>query len=129
SVGIAGPCLQLVEAFGVGDQMVGAGPRQALGLGEGLPVALRGDVLAPLDRLLGVDQRQEAATICLGIRLHACKIKDRGGEVDQAGEVLADVVLRGRSEEHTSELQSRFDLVCRLLLEKKNNNKMLKSFT
>src|SRR5437868_5179505 len=29
---------------------------------------------------------------------------------DQAGE---------RSEEHTSELQSRFDLVCRLLLEKK----------
>src|SRR2546421_7398516 len=28
----------------------------------------------------------------------------------------------GRSEEHTSELQSRSDLVCRLLLEKKNNN-------
>src|SRR5699024_12641113 len=28
-----------------------------------------------------------------------------------------------RSEEHTSELQSRFDLVCRLLLEKKNNRK------
>src|SRR5699024_12173774 len=28
---------------------------------------------------------------------------------------------RPRSEEHTSELQSRFDLVCRLLLEKKNS--------
>src|SRR5207247_8698559 len=27
-----------------------------------------------------------------------------------------------RSEEHTSELQSRVDLVCRLLLEKKKNN-------
>src|SRR5437868_11159917 len=27
-----------------------------------------------------------------------------------------------RSEEHTSELQSRFDLVCRLLLEKKNDH-------
>src|SRR2546429_7291393 len=27
----------------------------------------------------------------------------------------------GRSEEHTSELQSRLHLVCRLLLEKKNN--------
>src|SRR5438067_5105511 len=27
----------------------------------------------------------------------------------------------GRSEEHTSELQSRFDLVCRLLLEKKKD--------
>src|SRR5207249_7921960 len=29
-------------------------------------------------------------------------------------------VVGCRSEEHTSELQSRFDLVCRLLLEKKN---------
>src|SRR5699024_11870947 len=29
------------------------------------------------------------------------------------------IVIHGRSEEHTSELQSRFDLVCRLLLEKK----------
>src|SRR5207249_11124057 len=28
-----------------------------------------------------------------------------------------------RSEEHTSELQSRFDLVCRLLLEKKKRQK------
>src|SRR5699024_12387758 len=33
--------------------------------------------------------------------------------------LLARVKSR-RSEEHTSELQSRFDLVCRLLLEKKN---------
>src|SRR5438105_8543458 len=30
---------------------------------------------------------------------------------------------RVRSEEHTSELQSRVDLVCRLLLEKKNGKK------
>src|SRR5699024_11612683 len=29
-----------------------------------------------------------------------------------------------RSEEHTSELQSRFDLVCRLLLEKKKRNEL-----
>src|SRR5207249_5187581 len=29
--------------------------------------------------------------------------------------------IRRRSEEHTSELQSRFDLVCRLLLEKKKH--------
>src|SRR5207249_6989473 len=32
----------------------------------------------------------------------------------------AGTVSCQRSEEHTSELQSRFDLVCRLLLEKKN---------
>src|SRR5699024_12259044 len=30
--------------------------------------------------------------------------------------------ILSRSEEHTSELQSRFDLVCRLLLEKKNKS-------
>src|SRR2546422_8401827 len=32
-----------------------------------------------------------------------------------------------RSEEHTSELQSRLHLVCRLLLEKKKNNKQVKA--
>src|SRR5699024_12444265 len=32
---------------------------------------------------------------------------------------LEEDILGERSEEHTSELQSRFDLVCRLLLEKK----------
>src|SRR5699024_11545134 len=32
----------------------------------------------------------------------------------------------GRSEEHTSELQSRFDLVCRLLLEKKKKSSRIR---
>src|SRR5699024_5088274 len=35
----------------------------------------------------------------------------------------AQAFAEGRSEEHTSELQSRFDLVCRLLLEKKKKSK------
>src|SRR5437868_12437464 len=35
---------------------------------------------------------------------------------------VSEADLLDRSEEHTSELQSRFDLVCRLLLEKKKNN-------
>src|SRR2546428_9758740 len=35
------------------------------------------------------------------------------------GELRGTTVIAGRSEEHTSELQSRSDLVCRLLLEKK----------
>src|SRR5699024_11822716 len=40
---------------------------------------------------------------------------------EQDSEVmLANEFNDDRSEEHTSELQSRFDLVCRLLLEKKN---------
>src|SRR5437868_9568772 len=34
-----------------------------------------------------------------------------------------------RSEEHTSELQSRFDLVCRLLLEKKKKQQLSPTFT
>src|SRR5437773_2857565 len=34
--------------------------------------------------------------------------------------LLEPFALVGRSEEHTSELQSHHDLVCRLLLEKKN---------
>src|SRR5689334_24953952 len=40
---------------------------------------------------------------------------------DQAGAGLV-VVMGRRSEEHTSELQSQFHIVCRLLLEKKNTN-------
>src|SRR5207249_5452035 len=39
--------------------------------------------------------------------------------VDSCSAVPRATVHRPRSEEHTSELQSRFDLVCRLLLEKK----------
>src|SRR5437868_13264530 len=34
----------------------------------------------------------------------------------------SSATIWSRSEEHTSELQSRFDIVCRLLLEKKNNH-------
>src|SRR5437868_10179737 len=45
--------------------------------------------------------------------------------VGDAARVVGGVLHRfePRSEEHTSELQSRFDLVCRLLLEKKKKNK------
>src|SRR5699024_12085649 len=40
-------------------------------------------------------------------------------ELDQDRGQRDDRTQQDRSEEHTSELQSRFDLVCRLLLEKK----------
>src|SRR5438067_5589747 len=44
--------------------------------------------------------------------------------LDEVGEQLAFFLPRHRrSEEHTSELQSRFDLVCRLLLEKKTKTR------
>src|SRR5699024_12256840 len=47
---------------------------------------------------------------------------DRGGHQDHALDAACGGVEGVRSEEHTSELQSRFDLVCRLLLEKKNTH-------
>src|SRR3712207_7997156 len=46
---------------------------------------------------------------------------DLGHELGQVGDVLR--VAHARSEEHTSELQSRQYLVCRLLLEKKKIHK------
>src|SRR5438067_6594163 len=39
------------------------------------------------------------------------------------------VKIENRSEEHTSELQSRFDLVCRLLLEKKKKQERTEGTT
>src|SRR2546428_8055417 len=48
------------------------------------------------------------------------------GRVTFASEIKA---LLQRSEEHTSELQSRSDLVCRLLLEKKKNNLLANTTT
>src|SRR5206468_11585718 len=43
------------------------------------------------------------------------------GRLAQDPRVSATLSFATRSEEHTSELQSRSDLVCRLLLEKKKN--------
>ena len=47
------------------------------------------------------------------------------GITKHATEMLGDIVFveLPRSEEHTSELQSRTNLVCRLLLEKKKKKK------
>src|SRR2546422_7614680 len=45
--------------------------------------------------------------------------------VDSNGAANCWGVDHGRSEEHTSELQSRLHLVCRLLLEKKKNSMWL----
>src|SRR5690606_41236953 len=41
------------------------------------------------------------------------------GNIGRAWNLSSNMVSTGRSEEHTSELQSRENLVCRLLLEKK----------
>src|SRR5699024_11628956 len=59
-----------------------------------------------------------------GVFHKAAEEKSCGAVIWRMSEGRREYLLarhNGRSEEHTSELQSRFDLVCRLLLE--NNNK------
>src|SRR5207249_11777518 len=49
----------------------------------------------------------------------SCSIAGRRAQIPAPSSSPRSPRGRTRSEEHTSELQSRFDLVCRLLLEKK----------
>src|SRR5688500_19256826 len=48
----------------------------------------------------------------------SCRIEEEGVKTKVKPKTLA-CAMKGRSEEHTSELQSPCNLVCRLLLEKK----------
>src|SRR5699024_12014726 len=60
-------------------------------------------------------------SVCAGIVDLLCGALGYRSKRVGAGDRLCPRTRCGqRSEEHTSELQSRFDLVCRLLLEKKN---------
>src|SRR2546421_9402553 len=49
---------------------------------------------------------------------------DLNSSHDQISYAVFCLKLKFRSEEHTSELQSRSDLVCRLLLEKKDQSQL-----
>src|SRR5690625_6886402 len=62
-----------------------------------------------------------------GMHYQIPEIKKVGGSIVNMASILGSVGFANssaytRSEEHTSELQSRGHLVCRLLLEKKKNN-------
>src|SRR2546422_4015474 len=76
------------------------------------------------EEAVALDADHEDALAGLGEAL--LKFGDRAGAVACFDRILA-LGFRDdhRSEEHTSELQSRLHLVCRLLLEKKKNNKHL----
>src|SRR3712207_7619229 len=57
-----------------------------------------------------------------GRRGHAVARREHRGRAGPGARRAVAGPVRVRSEEHTSELQSRQYLVCRLLLEKKKNN-------
>src|SRR5437868_10575517 len=75
-------------------------------------------------------QLKDTTDVCLYRRTLAVLEVDHGRSVADIARMLGmtrqsvynwlRAYRQARSEEHTSELQSRFDLVCRLLLEKKN---------
>src|SRR5437588_7686461 len=60
-----------------------------------------------------------------GVLMSPCLSSRSNRNTVVAGSVDKFLSSKQRSEEHTSELQSHSDLVCRLLLEKKKNNKEL----
>src|SRR5690349_23487395 len=68
----------------------------------------------------------DALPISRARALSRCGCRHPGLDLRQPRPLLPGGVGRARSEEHTSELQSRRDLVCRLLLEKKNHIRHIK---
>src|SRR5206468_12437175 len=87
-----------------------------LSLHDALPIS----VLAPLRVVALAEHPAEVLERELGVDGHDPLADGDGGVhlLARAEGMLGRPVLT-RSEEHTSELQSRSDLVCRLLLEKK----------
>src|SRR5206468_10298894 len=76
--------------------------------------------LSPVPGVLNRQKREEFGATDLIAPQHRFDCPPRIGQ--DAESVLRSYQV-GRSEEHTSELQSRSDLVCRLLLEKKKKKK------
>src|SRR5699024_11950599 len=65
---------------------------------------------------------QRSHCISLTCRSKSCNNLTGGRIFHIKGCAVLRIYPLARSEEHTSELQSRFDLVCRLMLEKKKNH-------
>src|SRR5699024_12258707 len=70
-------------------------------------------------QLVAVESRARSCPPALARFLRLAHQTCRAPHCDADIRQLDHIVPWSRSEEHTSELQSRFDLVCRLLLEKK----------
>src|SRR2546430_9667480 len=71
--------------------------------------------LSPVVQLMRLVAPKMRTIVCT----HGVEVWERLGRLRRDALRRAHVVLAPRSEEHTSELQSQSNLVCRLLLEKK----------
>src|SRR5699024_12788291 len=74
---------------------------------------------AQLTAIIGDLQDQQQAFVETMARAVDIKSKYKNNHSKSVADLSKELCHQLRSEEHTSELQSRFDLVCRLLLEKK----------
>src|SRR5438309_3669230 len=74
---------------------------------------------SPVARTYMLALLQRDPNSIVGIRPNQ-SIAQRAAELQAADSSRTTAQIQPRSEEHTSELQSQFHLVCRLLLEKKN---------
>src|SRR5699024_6003720 len=87
---------------------------------EGGSAIVSGPVQLEGAKVKASDLRAGAALIIAGLTADGVTEITGLEHIDRGYEKIAEKLTSlGRSEEHTSELQSRFDLVCRLLLEKK----------
>src|SRR5690606_4778609 len=77
------------------------------------------DQIRATARAAGAKVKQSQAAIAIAEQTLKASEVSRGGL--QAQVEIAQAALKRRSEEHTSELQSRENLVCRRLLVKKNS--------
>src|SRR5690606_42153818 len=85
-----------------------------ISLHDALPIFIEAHVTAPPPRLSTRGARVPPAFEAIVL---ACLAK-HPGDRPTAAELVDQLETMARSEEHTSELQSRENLVCRLLLEK-----------
>src|SRR5689334_24073325 len=79
-------------------------------------------------RLWAIIERRRIGIYKVLVANHKHALGKAGNLVLRALQAFDDQRARCRSEEHTSELQSQFHLVCRLLLEKKKKNTYVSTY-
>src|SRR5699024_11782360 len=96
--------------------------RATLSLHDALPISAKTTAEKLADLRLKIEEAQDPGSERAKAKRDAAGLTPPRVRIDE----LLDAGSF-RSEEHTSELQSRFDLVCRLLLEKKKSQNTVRT--